>query len=100
MWGNIIWGRLPGCQPNPTRLGLRISQRSECVGPCGRLNNGPQKMSTMYSPERVTVIVHDKRNFADVIWLKIWRWEIVLDYSTGQYNHLGPYKGEAGGSEV
>lgn len=57
-------------------------------------------MSMMYSPEPVTVIVHGKRNFADVIWLRIWRWEMVLDYLAGQYNHLDPYKGEAGGSEV
>ena len=76
--GKAIW------LPAKSHQSGRISQISKCMGHCGRLNNSPLKMSTMYSLEPVNMFVlHCKRDFADVVWLRILRWEIILDYLAG-----------------
>ena len=64
--GKAIW------LPAKSHQSGRISQISKCMGHCGRLNNSPLKMSTMYSLEPVNMFVlHCKRDFADVVWLRI-----------------------------
>lgn len=42
---------------------------------------------------------HGKKDFSEVIELRILRWEVILDHLGGQYNHICPYRGEVGESE-
>ena len=37
------------------------------------------------------VILHDKREFANVIKLRSLRWKIIPDYLDGPHNHKDPY---------
>lgn len=51
-------------------------------------------------PEPVTVILHDKGDFADVMKLRVIRWRDNPGLSgQAQRNDKGPHKMEAGGSE-
>ena len=64
---------------------------------CGRLSNDPLNMFRPSSPTPVTVTLPGKSTFADVIWLRILTWEIILDYPGGPDNHKHPYKRDVGG---
>lgn len=55
---------------------------------CGGQNNAPYpKLSLSQLPEPVTTrVLHGKRDFADVIMLRILSWNIIVDYPNGYPN--------------
>lgn len=68
------------------RQGIRGAGRQ--LTPCGGQNNARYpKVSFSQLPEPVaTRVLHGKRDFADVIMLKILSWNTIVDYPNGYPN--------------
>lgn len=69
---------------------------------CGRLNNtSPKDIHILTHGACKRVILHGKRDFTDVVTLRILTWKDFLEsFECAQYNHKDPYKREAGESEL